>query len=335
MGDLNMAEIIIYNTEDGQANIKLYANDGTVWLNQAQIAKLFNTTKQNVSLHINNIFNEGELDQISVVKDYLTTAKDGKEYNVVYYNLDVILAIGFRVRSKRGTQFRKWANSSLKEYLQKGYLLDKDRLKNPDGRPDYYDELLADIRDIRASEKRFYQKVRDLFALSSDYDSQDKTVWDFYAEVQNKLLYGVTGKTGAELVMARADASKANMALTSWQGKVVRKADVIIAKNYLTADEIDSLNRLVTIFLESAEFRVKQRKMLTMQFWRNSIDKLLDDHDVPVLKTKGVYTHEQAKEFAEKSYLEFNNRRKKYEAQQADTEDIDILEAEIKDIGKK
>lgn len=204
-----MENFVIYTTEDGKAAIKLYAENNTIWLNQAQMAELFQTTKQNISLHINNIFSEGELNVNSVVKEYLTTASDGKSYNVVYYNLDVILAVGFRVRSVRGTQFRKWANTTLKEYLQKGFVLDKERLKNPDGRPDYFDELLEEIRDIRASEKRFYQKLRDLFALSSDYVPTDADTQMFFAQTQNKLIYGVTGMTAAELVYKRADCRKA------------------------------------------------------------------------------------------------------------------------------
>jgi hypothetical protein len=187
----------------------------------------------------------------------LTTATDGKKYKVTFYSLDMILAIGFRVRSKRGTQFRIWANRNLKEYMVKGFVMDDERLKNPDGRPDYFDELLERIREIRASEKRFYQKIRDLFKLSSDYDKTDKATQMFFAETQNKLLYAVTGKTAAEIIVSRANANKPNMALTSWKGNIVRKRDIYIAKNYLTKDEIDTLNRLVVIFLETAELRAE------------------------------------------------------------------------------
>lgn len=237
-----MDNIIIYNTDDGAASVKLYANDGTVWLARAEIAALFQKDRSTISKHIKNIFAEGELDEKNNVH-FLHI--DNSKKPVAFYSLDVILAVGFRVRSPRGTQFRRWANTTLKEYLQKGFVIDDERLKNPDGRPDYFDELLARIRDIRASEKRFYQKLRDLFALSSDYDKTDRATQLFFAEVQNKLIYGVTGKTAADLIMARADASKQNMALTSWSGSVVRKRDILIAKNYLTADEIDTLNRLI------------------------------------------------------------------------------------------
>ena len=222
--------IIIYNTADGKASVSLLAKDGMVWMSQNQLAELFDTSKQNISLHIINILEDNELDSISVVKDYLTTAADGKNYSVTFYSLDMILAIGFRVRSKRGTQFRQWANRNLKEYMVKGFVIDDERLKNPGGRPDYFDELLARIRDIRASEKRFYQKVRDLFALSSDYDPTDKATQMFYAEAQNKILFAITGYTAAEIIVTRANENKPNMALTSWKGSIVRKQDISLLR---------------------------------------------------------------------------------------------------------
>ena len=329
-----MADIIIYNTADGKAEIKLYADNGTVWLTQAQIVDLFNSSKSSISEHIKNIFSEDELDENSVVRTIRTTAADGKNYLVSYYSLDVILAVGFRVRSPRGTQFRQWANNTLKEYLQKGFILDKDRLKNPDGRPDYFDELLEQIRDIRASEKRFYQKLRDLFALSSDYKVTERATNLFFADTQNKLLFGVTRKTTAEIIDTRANADAPNMALTSWSGSIVRKADVIVAKNYLTSDEIDVLNRLVTIFLESAELHVKMRKDLTLDFWRASVDKLLLDHGVPLLQSHGRITMEQAQIHARKIYEEFDARRKAFDAAQADELDLLELEQETKNIKK-
>lgn len=329
-----MADIIIYNTADGKAEIKLYADNGTVWLTQAQIVDLFNSSKSSISEHIKNIFSEDELDENSVVRKIRTTAADGKNYLVSYYSLDVILAVGFRVRSPRGTQFRQWANNTLKEYLQKGFILDKDRLKNPDGRPDYFDELLEQIRDIRASEKRFYQKLRDLFALSSDYKVTERATNLFFADTQNKLLFGVTRKTAAEIIDTRANADAPNIALTSWSGSIVRKADVIVVKNYLTSDEIDVLNRLVTIFLESAELHVKMRKDLTLDFWRASVDKLLLDHGVPLLQSHGRITMEQAQIHARKIYEEFDARRKAFDAAQADELDLLELEQETKNIKK-
>lgn len=326
-----MADIIIYNTADGKAEIKLYADNGTVWLTQAQIAELFTKNISTISRHIANIFDENEIEEKSNLR-FMQIANSDKP--VAFYSLDVILAVGFRVRSPRGTQFRQWANNTLKEYLQKGFILDKDRLKNPDGRPDYFDELLEQIRDIRASEKRFYQKLRDLFALSSDYKVTEKAANLFFADTQNKLLFGVTRKTAAEIIATRANADAPNMALTSWSGSIVRKADVIVAKNYLTSDEIDVLNRLVTIFLESAELHVKMRKDLTLDFWHASVDKLLLDHGVPLLQSHGKITMEQAQIHARKIYEEFDARRKAFDAAQADELDLLELEQETKNIKK-
>ena len=318
-------EIIIYNTDDGKTSVSLMTKDGNVWLNQNHLAELFDTSKQNISLHIINILEENELDKDSVVKDYLTTASDGKNYNVTFYSLDMILAIGFRVRSKRGTQFRQWANRNLKEYMIKGFVMDDVRLKNPDGRPDYYDELLERIRDIRVSEKRFYQKVRELFALSSDYDATDKATQMFFAETQNKLLYAITQKTAAEIVISRADATQPNMALTSWKGKIVRKQDIYIAKNYLTEDELDSLNRLVIIFLEVAELQAKDKKDITMKFWRENVDGIITFNKRNLLIGKGNVSNEQMEKNVEEVYENFNEKRKLFELQQADAEDMEEL----------
>ena len=325
--NMEQNNIIIYNTDDGKAKVVLYAKDGNIWMNQNQLAELFDTSIPNISMHISNILKEGELRQNSVIKEYLTTASDGKDYNVTFYSLDMILAIGFRVRSKRGTQFRIWANRNLKEYMVKGFVIDDERLKNPDGRPDYFDELLERIRDIRASEKRFYQKVRDLLALSSDYDKTDKLTQMFFAETQNKLIYAVTHQTAAELIVSRADASQPNMALTSWKGAVVRKQDIYTAKNYLKDDEIDMLNRLTVLFLDSAELRVKERKDLTLNYWRNNVDALLDFQNKDVLKGAGTISNTQMERIVDTVYAEFNQRRKLYEAQQADKMDDDDLSA--------
>ena len=326
--------IIIYRTQDGKVKLSLYARDGSVWMNQNQIAELFDTSKQSISYHIINILEDNELDENSVVKNYLTTASDGKSYEVTFYSLDMILAIGFRVRSKRGTQFRQWANRNLKEYMIKGFVMDDDRLKNPDGRPDYFDELLARIRDIRASEKRFYQKVRDLFKLSNDYDETDKATQMFFAETQNKLLFAVTNQTAAEIVVSRADAQKQNMGLTSWKGTIVRKGDIFIAKNYLTEDEIDTLNRLVVVFLESAELRAKNRQDITMDFWQENVDKIIEFNDKKLLKDRGSVSKSQMEKIAGQVYEDFNNKRKIADAQEADLEDlkqIEMLEKQIKE----
>ena len=318
--------IIIYRTADGQASVALFAKDGKIWLNQQQMAELFATSKQLISHHIINILKEKELEEISVVKQYLTTAADGKNYNVVFYSLEMILAVGFRVRGVRGTQFRQWANMHLTEYLVKGFTMDDERLKNPDGRPDYFDELLLRIRDIRASEKRFYQKIRDLFALSSDYDKSDKATQMFFAETQNKLLYAVTHKTAAELIVSRADANQPNMGLTTWKGSIVRKGDVVIAKNYLQNEEIDSLNRLVDIFLTSAEERVKGRRDLTLDYWRKNVDSLLTYQEKDILQGSGSITNYEAEQTVKQVYNVFNAKRKQLEAQKADADDLKMLE---------
>lgn len=328
-----MDNIIIYNTDDGSARVQLYANDGTVWMTQAQIAELFQCTRPNVNAHLQAIYRERELSEQATCKKFLQVRQEGTrsvKRELPFYNLEAILAVGFRVRSPRGTQFRKWANTTLKEYLQKGFILDDDRLKNPDGRPDYFDELLARIRDIRASEKRFYQKLRDLFTLSADYDKTDAATQQFFAETQNKLIYGITGQTAAELIMSRADSTKPNMALTTWKGTIVRKQDIYTAKNYLTSDEIDSLNRLVSIFLESAEFRAKMRKTLTLAYWQNTVDKLLADHEIPVLQTPGSRSREQMKSYVDAEYEKFDKRRKEQEVLLADKQDLEELEAETK-----
>jgi hypothetical protein len=321
-----VSDLILYTTDDGQTRMNLRVDGQTIWLTQAEIAELFQTTKQNVSLHAKNIFEDDELSANSVVKESLTTAADGKNYRTQYYNLDLILAIGFRVRSPRGTQFRQWATQNLREYLVKGFVLDDDRLKQG-GRWDYFDELLARIRDIRASEKRFYQKVRELFALSSDYKAREADTNLFFAEVQNKLIYAVTERTAAALIVERADPAMPNMNLTTWTGQRVRKQDVIIAKNYLTQSEIDTLNRLVVIFLEQAELRVQDRKDLTLDFWRDNIDRMLAFNDRPQLHGAGRVSHDEMKAIANSRYEVFDAHRRSAEVAEADAEDLRQLES--------
>ena len=319
---MNKQDIIIYTSSDGQASVALYARDGVVWLNQNQLAELFATSKSTLSEHISNILKDNELIENSVVRNFRTTATDGKEYSVQHYALPMILAIGFRIRSHRGIQFRQWANQHLREYMTKGFVMDDERLKNPDGRPDYFDEMLERIRDIRASEKHFYQKVRELFALSSDYDGDDKSTQMFFSETQNKLLFAATKQTAAEIIATRADADKKNMGLSSWKGSIVRKQDITIAKNYLLADEIDTLNRLVVVFLETAELRVKNRTDITMDFWRENTDRIIAVNDKVLLSGKGSVSNQQMQAIAMIQYQNFDTRRKIYEAQLADEEDI-------------
>ena len=335
LSEAKNGNLVRFESGDILLDVNVSPDEITVWLTQNDLAKLYETTIPNISMHIANILKERELSKDSVVKEFLTTAADGKNYNVVFYSLEMIIAVGYRVRGLRGTQFRQWATEHLTEYLVKGFTIDDERLKNPDGRPDYFDELLARIRDIRASEKRFYQKVRDLFALSSDYDKTDKATQMFFAETQNKLLYAVTHQTAAELIVARADANKPNMGLTTWKGSIVRKGDVIIAKNYLLNDEIDSLNRLVDIFITSAEERVKGRRDLTLDYWRKNVDNLLTFQEKDILQGKGSISNAEAEDIVKGIYDTFNAKRKQLDAQQADAEDIKMLEDLEKSIIEK
>jgi hypothetical protein len=328
-------DIIIYTTRDGKASVALFERDGNVWLNQKQLAELFATSVQNIGQHISKILSDKELKANSVIKNYFTTAVDGKDYEVSFYSLPMILAVGFRVRSRRGVQFRQWANRNLTEYMRKGFIMDDERLKNPDGRPDYFEELLERIREIRTSEKRFYQKVRDLFSLSSDYDPTDKATQMFFAEAQNKLLFAVTRKTAAEMILSRADARKLNMGLTNWKGSKVRKQDITIAKNYLTADELDSLNRLVIIFLEQAELRAKNQQDLTMGYWQSNLDKLIAFNEFPVLKSTGKISHKVMEKRVEAHYQAFDKLRKKEEVLEADRKELEELKALAEQIKKK
>jgi hypothetical protein len=331
-----MTDLILYTTEDGRSQIKLRARDQTVWLTQLEMAELFDATKQNISLHLKNLFEEGELDPAAAVKESLTVQIEGSrevQRPVNLYNLDAILAVGYRVRSARGVQFRRWASTVLKDYLIKGFVLDDERLKNPDGRPDYFDEMLERIRDIRASEKRFYQKVRDLFALSIDYDKSDKTTQQFFATVQNLLLFAVTGKTAAELIMARANPADPHFGLLTWKGDKVRKTDIIVAKNYLSEDEIDTLNRLVVIFLETAELRAKSKQETRMAFWKQNVDQIITSNGFPLLSNAGTISHQQMEARTAELYQQFDKQRRKQEAFQADQQDeadLQALEAKLK-----
>ena len=332
-----MSDLVLYTSDNGRTRLDLRIHGQTVWLTQIEIAELFQTTKQNVSLHAKNILEDGELRPEATVKESLTVQIEGRrevQRTIQLYSLDLILAIGYRVRSPRGVQFRQWASSHLKEYLVKGFVMDDERLKNPGGW-DYFDELLARIREIRASEKRFYQKVRDLFALSSDYQTREQETSLFFAEVQNKLLDAATRQTAAEIIVARADTSQPNMALTTWSGSRVRKHDILIAKNYLSADEVDTLNRLVVIFLEQAELRAKQQKDLTLEFWRSSVDRMLASNDQPLLDGPGSVSHESMKTIATERYEEFDTKRRKREAIAANAEDLKAIEDLEKELKQK
>ena len=322
-----MNDLIFYITDDGRSQIKLRAKDQTVWLTQREMAQLFDVSTDNVGLHLKNIFADGELELNSVTEESSVTAADGKNYLTKLYNLDAILAVGYRVRSPRGVQFRRWASTVLKDYLIKGFVLDDERLKNPDGRPDYFDEMLERIRDIRASEKRFYQKVRDLFALSSDYDKTDKTTQQFFATVQNILLFAVTGKTAAELIMARANPADPHFGLLTWKGDKVRKTDIVVAKNYLIEDEIDTLNRLVVIFLETAELRAKSKQETRMAFWKQNVDQIIISNGFPLLSNAGSISHQQMESRTAELYEQFDQQRRKQDALLADQQDEADLQA--------
>ena len=319
-------ELILYTTEDGQTSVQLRRVEGSVWLTQMELAELFQTSKQNISLHIKNILAEGELPAGSVVKEYLTTAADGKNYKTLRYNLDMILAVGYRVRSLRGTQFRQWATIHLREYLVKGFVMDDARLKEP-GRWDYFDELLERIREIRASEKRFYQKVRDLFATAVDYDKKSETAQLFFRKVQNKMLWAVTGHTAAELIADRADPSQPNMNLQSWSGGRVRKQDVVVAKNYLQKAELEEMDRIVVMYLDYAADQARRRKTMTMREWEEKLDSFLSFNERDLLTHAGRVRAEVAEKLAQERYALFDAQRKLAERQLADAEDIIEIEA--------
>ena len=308
-----LSEIILYQTEDGQTRISVRLEDETVWLTQAAMAELFQTTPQNITIHLKGIYEEGELDEGATCKEYLQVRKEGARQvrrNMKHYNLEAIIAVGYRVSSHRGTQFRRWATERLREYLVKGFTLDDERLK--EGRnigADYFDELLERIRDIRASEKRFYQKVRDIYKLSIDYDPRAEQTYEFFQIVQNKLHWAITGKTAAEIISERADASKPNMGLTTWKGPKVRKADIAVAKNYLNAEEIGELNRIVTMYLDHAEDHARRRQPLHMRDWREKLDAFLRFNERDVLQNAGKVSMKVAQTLALEQYEKFHRRR--------------------------
>lgn len=305
MNDNN--QIIMYQTEDGLTKIDVTLEDETVWLNQAQMAELFQTTKQNISYHINNCFKEGELNETSVVKDFLTTAADGKPYNTHYYNLDVIISVGYRVKSLRGTQFRIWANSVLKEYLIKGFAMNDDLLKSSGG-GDYFKELLDRIRDIRSSERVFYRQILDIYATSIDYDKNAETSILFFKTVQNKMHYAVTGHTAPELVYLRADCTKPFMGLTSFKGNKPQKTDIANAKNYLSESELKELNAITSAYLDFAELQALRRKTMTMREWVNKLDDFLHMSDSEVLQNAGTISHEMALAKAGEEYSKYKKQ---------------------------
>ncbi len=306
------SQILIYQTENGETKLEVRLADETVWLTQRGMAELFQTTVPNINLHIKNIYTEGELAEKATIKDFLIVQQEGLrqvERKTKFYNLDVIISVGYRIKSKIATRFRQWATQRLKEYIVKGFLLDDERLKNPDQPFDYFEELLRRIQDIRTSERRFYQKITDIYATSIDYDPTDERSLRFFKTVQNKMHWAITGKTAAEIIYERADRNKPNMGLTNWRGNKVRKSDVSIAKNYLNEKELRALNNLVEQYLVFAEGQAMRRIPMTMDDWIEKLHGFLQLNDRNVLTHAGKISHELAKEHAEGEYEKFHRER--------------------------
>ena len=311
-------EMILYSTEDGRAEIQLRADGGTVWLTQAQMAELFQTSPQAITQLLGSIFREEELSPEATCKESLQVRTEGSRRvrrKIKIYNLDAILAVGYRVRSPRGVQFRRWATTVLREYLVKGFAMNDERLKDP--QRDYFDELLDRIRAIRASEARFYRKVRDILALSSDYDPASRMASSFFARIQNKMLHAVTGHTAAELLVARSDSESRTMGLTTWKGQRVRKQDVGTSKNYLDEAEIRDLNLIVTMFLDTAELRASRRQVMTLTEWDRVLDRFLAGNELPILAGGGIVSAADARDVVDERYAVFDAKRRAAERNEA------------------
>ena len=322
------SEIILYKTEDGTVKIDTIFQNETIWLSQNSMAELFGVNVPAISKHLKNIFEEGELQKETTLSKMETVQNEGGRQitrNKDFYNLDAIIAVGYRVNSKRATQFRIWATAILKEYIIKGFAMDDERLKKSE-RWDYFDEWLERIRDIRASEKRFYQKIRDIYTTAIDYDKNAEEAQLFFKKVQNKMLWATTGKTAAELIESRSNPDKPNMGLTAWRGSIVRKHDVSIAKNYLKEEEIKDLNEIVTMYLDYAERQARKRRTVTMAEWSDKLDAFLKQNEEELLTHAGTIKAEVARKIAEERYDEFDNKRKITEAKKADEEDLKELE---------
>lgn len=330
------ANIVMYTTEDGLTKIEVSFDDETVWLSADQMAELFQRDKSTISRHIKNIFSEGELNREAVVANYATTASDGKTYKVVYYNLDVIISVGYRVKSHRGTQFRIWATNILKEYMIKGFALDDDRLKNLGG-GNYFDELLNRIRDIRSSEKVFWRKVLEIYATSIDYDPKAESSILFFRQVQNKMHWAAHKHTAAEVIYERVDSEKKNLGLTSWQGETIRRSDVEVAKNYLSESELDALNKIVTAYLDIAEVHALNHEPMYMKDWLETIDDYLKMTRRDILTTTGHISHKQAIDKAHSEYDKFRRLQyNDYSSVERDfLENLDILESIEDGIGRQ
>ena len=331
----NNTDILIYQAEDGTTKIDVRLENETVWMTQKAIAELYQTTPQNITLHIKNIYEEEELLEEATCKNYLQVQNEGRrevQRNKLHYNLEMIIAIGYRVRSHRGTQFRRWATQRLNEYLVKGFTMNDERLKGMKNLgEDYFDELLERIRDIRASEKRLYKKITDIYALSVDYDPKTEMAKQFFATVQNKLHFAIHGHTAAEIIAERVDSSKDNMGLTTWKGNKVRKADITIAKNYLNEKEMKSLNRIVTMYLDYAEDQAERKKPMYMKDWEKKLNAFLEFNDRDILNNVGKISKIVAEQLAIDEYEKFNQKRLK----NSDEDDFDIFIKENKFKGKR
>ena len=319
--------MIIYVSKDGNIKVDVNIQNEDIWMSQDVMANLYDTTKQNISYHLNNIFKENELNKDSVVKDFLTTANDGKNYNVLHYNLDAIIAVGYRINSKKATEFRIWATKVLKEYMTKGFALNDERLKN-NGTSPYFEELLARIRDIRSSEKVFWRKVLDIYATSIDYNPKDKLSIDFFKTVQNKMHYATHGNTAAEVIFTRIDSEKENLGLTNFKGKYPTKSETEIAKNYLTEEELNILNRMVSAYLDIAEINALDRHPMTMQDWIDELDSFLKMTRKDILKDSGKISHEQALKKAHEEYDKYMQTH----LTTAEKDYLDVLNKEIEEI---
>jgi hypothetical protein len=300
-----MNQILIYQSEDGRTKLDVRLENQTVWLNQKQLTDLFGKAKGTISEHIKHIFEDRELVEESVVRLFRTTAADGKQYEVAHYNLDMVLALGFRVRSPVAVRFRQWVADKLKEYIVKGFVLDDERLKNPKAENDYFDELTRRIQDIRTSERRFYQKITDIYATSIDYDKDHPLAQQFFATVQNKVHYAIHGLTAAEVIVSRADSGVPNMGLTTWEGARIRKSDVAIAKNYLKEEELRALNNLVEQYLIFAESQAERRIAMTMSDWISKLEGFLTLNDRDILQNAGKVSAELAKTHAEREFVKY------------------------------
>ena len=335
-------EILVYRTEDGRVKLDVRLQDETLWLTQQLMADLFQTTKQNISLHIKSVIEEGELLPEATVKKYLTVRQEGNrqvQRELEYYNLDMIISVGYRVKSVIATRFRIWATERLKEYIVKGFTMNDERLKNPPVKgslvPDYFDEILARIRDIRSSERRMYLRVREIFAMAADYEPTWSETTRFFSVIQNKLHFAATGLTAAELIQLRADSRLSNMGLTTWKTGEVRKTDVTIAKNYLKEEEIEELNRIVSMWLDYAEDQAKRRKQVFMKDWEMKLDEFLRFNERLVLPNAGKVSKQEAEKHAESEYEEFEKRRREYKESIGEAEYIKQLEAAAKRLPKK